>query len=89
MREIRIRELRYREAEALLDVELNAAFMAGERRVQVLHGIGSGALQRMTHSFVKTCGFARVAPQLIGENFGITVVDLDPPGPHAMRGYRA
>ena len=51
MREIRIRELRYEEARARLEDELNRAFMEGEMRVHVLHGIGEGILKKILRGF--------------------------------------
>lgn len=87
MREIRIRELSVADARLRLDTQLNEAFMAGELRVEVLHGIGSGALRRMTRELIMECGFAKVVTDLVHENPGVTVVDLSPPSRQALRGY--
>ena len=87
MREIRIRQMRYEEARMKLEAELNDAFIAGELRVSVLHGIGTGVLKKMTAEAVRECGYARVVTTLVNENPGVTLVDLDPPDRSAMGRY--
>ena len=80
--------MRVNAARSKLDAELNDAFMAGETRVRVLHGIGSGALKKMTEEAVRDCGFGKIAADIIYNNPGITVVDLFPPDRYTMRMYK-
>ena len=78
--------MRMDEARGKLEGELNEAFMAGETRVNVLHGIGSGQLKQMTLEVVESYDYTRLA-EVLYTNPGVTVVDLDPPDPSAMRRY--
>ena len=88
MKEIRIRELRYDEAKALLERELEKAFLSGEMRVYVLHGIGEGILKQMTLETAESLDYARVfTPGTIPYNPGITVIDLFPPDPSVFQKY--
>lgn len=87
MREIRIRELRYDEAKALLEKELNRAFMDGEMRVHVLHGIGDGILKKMTLEVASSFSFTRIGTQEINPNPGVTVIDILTADPSLLRKY--
>jgi len=89
MREIRIRLMSYDEARDKLEMELNEAFMAGETRVQVLHGIGTGALKRLTEKTVRGYDFASLVEDPAVYNPGVTLVDLLPPSKSDLRKYRA
>ena len=90
IRQIRIREMRLPAARDRLEQELNDAFLAGEQRVHVLHGIGSGALKRMTAEVVSQYDFCRLVElDATLYNPGISVVDLFPPDPSAIRQYMA
>lgn len=80
MKEIRIRRLSLEEARRLLEQELNAAFLAGEERVAVIHGVGQGKLKALVETIVGECGFARIhAREALFYNAGVTLVDLFPP----------
>lgn len=76
-RVIRIRQLPYAEASCKLESELNEAFMNGESRVSVLHGIGSGELKRMTVEMANRLDFVRL---MIGfpfeNNPGVTELEI-------------
>ncbi len=85
MREIRIREMRFDAARLKLEVELNEAFMAGETRVSVLHGIGSGKLRKLTETVVNDMGFGRLVTDTLDSNPGTTLVDLFPPDSHHLK----
>jgi dsDNA-specific endonuclease/ATPase MutS2 len=87
MKEIRIRELRYDEAKAVLEKELHRAFMDGEMRVHVLHGIGDGILKKMTQEVASSLSFTRIAKQEIAPNYGVTVVDILTADPSLLRKY--
>ena len=87
IREIRIRKLSYSEAQLKLETELNQAFVAGEQRVFVIHGIGSGQLKRMTARVVQELGLGRIVEQELNPNPGQTVVDLLPPDKQTLRRY--
>jgi len=88
MREIRIRELKYDEARALLESELNRAFMDGEMRVHVLHGIGEGILKKMTLEVTESLDYARISPQQgMQYNPGITVIDILTADPSLIKRY--
>lgn len=89
MREIRIREMALEEARWKLEQELNDAFMAGESRVRVLHGIGTGRLKKMTHEVAESYDFVKIVPESsLTYNPGITVLDLFPPDRSRMRMIR-
>ena len=79
MREIRIREMRYPDARARLEQELNDAFLAGELRVSVLHGIGMHTLKDMTAQVVRETGYGRIVEENFLSNPGVTLVDMFPP----------
>lgn len=78
MREIRIREMRFLDARDKLERELHEAFMRGETRVDVLHGIGTGQLRQMTVNLIQSLSFAELA-ETPGHNPGVTAVNLYPP----------
>ncbi|MCB1307227.1 MAG: Smr/MutS family protein [Leptospiraceae bacterium] len=89
MREIHVRRLRYPEARRELERQLNAAFMAGERRVHVVHGVGSGRLKKMVADLVQEMGFGSVVERdALMYNPGVTVVDLFPPDQQTLKMYR-
>ena len=85
MREIRIRKLGLEDARGKLECELNAAFMAGETRVRVIHGIGTGRLKELTREIVNGCGFGALVEETVFFNPGVTMVDLFPPDRQALR----
>ena len=77
MREIRIRELRYEEAKAVLMEELDRAFLDGEMRVHVLHGIGDGILKKMTIEVASSLSYTRVSKlEGVHSNPGVTAIDI-------------
>lgn len=78
MREIRIRQMRYEEARRMLEDELNRAFVEGETRVSVLHGIGEGKLQKMTEELAESLNFVKIVPRNLipGANPGMTYLDV-------------
>ncbi len=89
MRTIRIRQLSLEDARLILENELNEAFMSGEKRVSVLHGIGTGKLKNLTAEVARELGFAHPVPEtFIRSNPGITQLDLDSPDLSNIRRYR-
>jgi len=87
MREIRIRQMRYLDARDKLEREIHEAFMNGETRIQVLHGIGTGQLRQMTVEFIESLSFAEVADSP-GGNPGVTLVNLYPPAPRYLKRWK-
>lgn len=78
MRTIVIREMHYAEAKAKLMAELDDAFLNGESLVHVLHGIGAGALKRMTAEVIEQTEYAFLFPGFdLHANPGITKVRLE------------
>ena len=49
--------LRYEEAKQELDRYLDSCRVKGFKRVRIIHGLGSGALKRMTAEYCKTHSF--------------------------------
>ena len=84
IREIKIRKMRAEAARSILEDELNAAFMAGEDRVRVIHGIGEGILKRLTEEVVREYDFVRLAVS-VGDNPGETLLDVFPPDKSTLR----
>ncbi len=79
MREINIRQMSPFEARLKLESELNQAFMAGEQRVTVIHGIGAGVLKKLTHEIVAEYNFCDIFETPLADNPGTTQVNLYPP----------
>lgn len=61
--------------QALHEIEyfISDAVMANLGQVEIIHGLGSGKVQRATHGFLKKCGVVR-AFKLKEGNPGTTVV---------------
>ncbi|MBL8018909.1 MAG: Smr/MutS family protein [Leptospirales bacterium] len=74
MREIHIRRLRYDEARAKLDQEVNEAFVRGERYIEIVHGIGGGVLQKMAREYVDSSEFLKLLPD--ASNPGVLRVEV-------------
>jgi DNA mismatch repair protein MutS2 len=73
-----VRGMRVDEALRALDLELDRALRAGEERVQVLHGHGSGALKAAVREHLQRSPYvsrSRPAEQHEGGD-GVTVADL-------------
>lgn len=85
MRSIQIRRLHYEEAKALLERELEEAFLAGERYVEIVHGIGGGVLKKMAHDVAEQTAFLRILPP--GSNPGVLRAEILSPGPSEIRKY--
>jgi len=67
------------EAIPILDKYLDEAFVAGLRRVTIVHGKGTGALRKAVHDFLKTHPHVksyRLGGKGEGET-GATIVELD------------
>lgn len=89
MREIRIRQLPLEEAKRILEDELNRAFMSGETVVQVLHGIGTGALKKMTLDIVREYDFVQLSSLgSLHPNPGVTILEILAPSPSQLRRIR-
>ncbi|MGD0339373.1 MAG: endonuclease MutS2 [Bacteroidota bacterium] len=77
-REIDLRGMLGDEAIAAVDKFLDEAFVAGLRRVDIIHGKGTGALRKKINEFLKT--HPHVKSQRLGEwnegSTGVTVVEL-------------
>lgn len=91
MREIHIRRMSYQDAKQKLETELNEAFMQGESRVDIVHGIGQGKLKAMAMQIVRESNFCSLIPEerILYRNPGVLPVDLFPPDRATMRMYRA
>ncbi|MFH1212622.1 MAG: endonuclease MutS2 [Candidatus Neomarinimicrobiota bacterium] len=50
-----LRGMRFDEAESVLQRFLDRALLAGLNQVEIIHGKGTGALQKMTHEVLRTC----------------------------------
>lgn len=87
IREIRIRKFSYAEARLKLEQELNRAFIAGEKRVHIIHGIGTGQLKKLTARVVAELGLGCIVELEIDQNPGQTCVDLLPPDRETLRRY--
>jgi DNA mismatch repair protein MutS2 len=73
-----LRGMRYDEAESALQRFLDRAILAGLNQVEIIHGKGTGALQKMTHELLRTTPGVR---SYHFEDFdsggtGATIVDL-------------
>lgn len=79
MREIYIRRMKPAEARLKLEAELNRAFMDGEERVLVIHGIGRGVLKDVTREVVAGYDFCDIFETFLSDNPGATQVNLYPP----------
>ena len=90
MREIHIRRMSYDDARMKLENELNDAFMCGERRVHVVHGVGQGKLKSMAQRVIAGYDFCQVVPdeRVLNYNAGVMVVDVFPPSRAELRMYR-
>ena len=56
-----------------LEYFISDAVMSGAQQVEVMHGIGSGALQRAVHAYLKSCPVIRMY-KFQEQNTGTTVV---------------
>lgn len=81
----------YQDAKLKLETELNEAFMRGESRVYVVHGIGQGKLKAMAVRIVSASNFCSLVPEerILHKNPGVLPVDLFPPDRATLRMYRA
>lgn len=76
-RVIRIRQLPYAEASWKLENELNEAFMNGESRVSVLHGVGTGQLKSLTVEMANRLDFVRLITGFpFDRNPGVTELEI-------------
>jgi len=82
---IYIRRLRYDEARAKLEQELEQAFLQGDRYVEIIHGIGGGILQKMAREYVEACNFLKIIPD--SENPGVLRVEVLSPGKDTIRSF--
>lgn len=89
MREIRIRKLRYEEARAKLEREIQEAYSAGETHVEILHGIGEGILKKMAIDYINSQDYLRLLerPSMLRQNPGTTQVEILCPSPEVLRKY--
>ncbi len=85
MREIHIRRLRYDEAKAKLEREVEEAYLAGETSVDIVHGIGGGILQKMAREFVESSSILREVPQF--SNPGVLRAEVLSPGKDTIRNW--
>ncbi len=85
MRTIYVRKLRYEEARSRFLTELDKAFMAGERHVEVIHGIGTYTLKKMVEKEVAALDYAEI---LESQNPGSTLLELLAPEPHILKQYQ-
>ncbi len=85
MKSIHIRRLPYEEARAKLEQELQDAFLAGERYVEIIHGIGGGVLREMAHEVVGSLDFLRALPE--GSNPGVLRAEVLSPGKGEIKKY--
>ena len=70
--------MRYDEAESALQKFLDRALLAGLNQVEIIHGKGTGALQKLTQEVLRTTPGVR---SFHYENFdsggtGVTIVEL-------------
>ncbi|MDH5656394.1 MAG: DNA mismatch repair protein MutS [Spirochaetia bacterium] len=80
--------MKYDDAKSLLEKELNQAFLDGEMKVHVLHGIGEGILKKMTVETAESMNFTKVNETgTIPFNPGITVIDILTPDPSMIQKY--
>lgn len=85
MREIHIRRLRYEEARAKLDQEVNEAFIRGERYIEIVHGIGGGVLQKMAREYVDSSEFLKILPD--ASNPGVLRVEVLAPDVRTIKSF--
>lgn len=85
MREIHIRRLRYDEARAKLDQEINEAFIRGERYIEIIHGIGGGVLQKMAREYVDSSEFLKLLPD--ASNPGVLRVEVLSPDVRTIKSF--
>jgi dsDNA-specific endonuclease/ATPase MutS2 len=87
---IYIRKMRYEEAKAKLDKEINNAFMEGETLVEVIHGIGEGKLKQLTIDYVRENGFLRLfeSGDFVYTNPGSTKIEILAPDKNTLKKLR-
>ena len=86
MKEIYIRRMKPDEARFKLEREMNEAFMAGEKEVEVVHGIGEGVLRRITIEYVNESGFLELAGNdFFQNNPGVTKVYILGPDKYSLK----
>lgn len=64
--------------------ELDAAFMAGEPEVEVIHGIGTHTLKTMVHDEVAKLDYISLLPS---RNPGVTRLEIHGPDEHILKNY--
>lgn len=85
--QIYIRQLRYDEARQKLLSEIERLFFAGEREVEIVHGIGNYILRRMAEEELKKLDYVRVNTEW-NANPGILRVTLLTPDWGILEQYR-
>lgn len=75
----------YEQARAKLEQDLSDAFLAGERYVEIIHGIGGGVLRAMAHEVVNSTDFLRAMPE--GSNPGVLRAEVLSPGKAEIKKY--
>jgi len=87
MKEIYIRKMKYDEARYKLEREIHDAFMAGEKEVDIVHGIGEGILKKMVAEFVQQNDFLQLNESFLYTNPGATRVEITGPDKQLLKKY--
>lgn len=77
--------MRYDDARAKLEKEIEEAFVAGETTVDIVHGIGGGVLQKMAREYVNASDILREVPQF--SNPGVLRAEILSPGKDTIKSW--
>lgn len=80
--------MRFDEARNKLLSEIEQHFFAGEREVEIIHGIGNYVLRNMTLAELAKIDYVRINSNSFNPNPGSLKVDLLVPDPGTMATYR-
>ncbi len=86
--QIYIRQMRFDEAKHRLLSEIEKHFFAGEREVEIVHGIGNYILRNMALAELAKLDYVRINSDNFNPNPGSLKVTLLVPDPAVLAGYR-